>query len=299
MNRVMQIIAISTIFIAIFAAFVSGDTNESKQQGIGAKTSINSKMLPIGYKENETGKWDLDNIEEKDNGRNETKALRNRENKTKEHELNETDSVWDKENKTKSKDINKTKDTGNIEQDHGKRGSPPGLNQSITQGNPGNVSVDVRIRNIERIKEKFQDIRVVNATKEEQPGLRIGQYVQNLEDISELIGNKGGGMKVSEIAKNIKKSLEKSKRAEEKIKGRNFIVRFIFGGDKNSAREMKDEISKNQEMIKELNDIEKNSSDDVKPLLNEHIKLLEMETGRLNSISNTEIKAFSLFGWLF
>lgn len=297
MKRIMLIIVLSAIVVVVFMAFAVSADGKGRQQD-DEKTSSGTVLLPIGYKGNETGREDDSRVAEKKE--NETKGLKERENKTdwgvdKEKtmgkEINETKKLKEMENKTK-KEVNETEGI-----EHGKEGFPPGLNQSITKGRPSNVSIEVRIRNIERIREKFQEIRPINVT--EKHGLRIGQYVQNLEDISMLMGNESIGMKVSEIAKNINKSLEKGKKAEERIKGRGFIIRFIFGGDKNSAREMGDEISNNQRMIKELKDIENESEGDVKPLLREHIRLLEEENARLDSISKAEFKVFSLFGWLF
>lgn len=301
MKKIISIMALSAIFMVIFMPFVLSAEGKDKQQD-DRKTSSDAMILPIGYKGNETGKGDEGKVAERKE--NETKGLKERENKTwegvgKENKtekkgINETEGLKGKgeENKTK-KGINETEDI-----EHGREGFPPGLNWSITRGEPSNVSIEVRVRNIERIREKFQEInKTINAT--EKPGLRIGQYVQNLKDISELIENKSVGMRVSEIAKNINKSLEKSGGAEERIKKRNFIVRFIFGGDKNSAREIDGEISKNNMMMKELRDIENGLDDAAKDLLEGHIKLLGEENTRLGHISNSEIRAFGLFGWLF
>lgn len=292
-------IMLCVIVMVIFLTFAVSADGKDKQQDAG-KISSGTVILPIGYKGNET----VGGVEEKvaERGGNETKALKERENETEEgvnkektrgREINETDGLkgGGEENKTKT-GIN---ETGDIEQ--GRDGFPPGLNWSITRGKPSNVSIEVRLRNIERVWEKFQEIKPINTTG--KPGLRIGQYVQNLEDISQLIENESIGMKVSEIAKKINTSLEKSKRAGERIRGRNFITRFLFGGDKNSVKEIDAEISSNKRMIEELRNIENETDDELNPLLEGHIRLLEEENMRLESVSNAEFKVFGLFGWLF
>ncbi len=320
MKKIISIIALSAIFMVIFMPFVLSAEGKDKQQDDG-RISSGTVILPIGYKGNETGTGNGEKVAERKE--NETKALKERENKTGEgvnkektkgREINETDGLKGRgeENKTK-KGINETEDI-----EHGKEGFPPGLNWSITQGKPSNASIEVRIRNIERIREKFQEInKTINATG--KPGLRmwpsdevartyvgeakllrhIGQYVQNLEDISILISNESIGGKVSEIAKKIDTSLEKSRRVEERIRGRNFITRFLFGGDKNSAKEIDADISSNKRMIEELRNIENETDDELNPLLEGHIRLLEEENVRLESVSKAEFGVFGLFGWLF
>lgn len=113
----------------------------------------------------------------------------------------------------------------------------------------------------------------------------------------DLVG--GIGQQVSEIAQEFNNSVEKTVQAEEKIQKRSKFVKFLIGGVKDAAHELKNEAQKNKEKIQELKALkEKNwMQKEVKEMFQEQIQNIEQEQNRLEELANKEINKKGIFGW--
>ncbi|MFH1457392.1 MAG: hypothetical protein ABIF17_04790 [Patescibacteria group bacterium] len=126
---------------------------------------------------------------------------------------------------------------------------------------------------------------------------RVREAVHTLLSSEVLVG--GIGPKVSEIAKDFDNSVQKTIIAEAKIQERSGFVKFLIGGAKDAAQELKQEALKNKEKIQELKQLKDENwmQTDVKDVFQEQIQNLEQEQDRLEELANKEIKRNGIFGW--
>jgi len=128
-------------------------------------------------------------------------------------------------------------------------------------------------------------------------GMRLA--VHALLSAQDLIG--GIGQQVSEIAKEVDRSVASTTSAEIKIQSRGFFTRFLFGGDSTSAEVIAQEAAQNQSRIDSLTALlaQANISADVQVTLKAQITALQTAQARLQAFAEKEKAAWGLFSWRF
>lgn len=132
---------------------------------------------------------------------------------------------------------------------------------------------------------------------------RVRLAVHSLLAMEDLIG--GIGPEVSKIASEFNNSVVKTIIAEEKIQNKNRLIRFLLGGNKESAKLMMQEVNQNKEKIKQLRQLmeECDCDKEIKDMLKEQIINIETEQNRLEILAKIEEEYKGLFdrlfGWLF
>ena len=123
--------------------------------------------------------------------------------------------------------------------------------------------------------------------------------VHALLEMKDSIG--GIGPNVSRIARDFNNSVMTTINAEERIQNRSAFSRFFAGGDKKSADELDQEVTKNQARIQELNQLidQCDCENETKALMQEQIRNMEQEQTRLKNLSDSEKKSKGIFGWLW
>jgi len=188
--------------------------------------------------------------------------------------------------------------------------------QSLERQSPKKIAEDLVImRQLEtttqvlnRIREK---VRVQVFLEEETEDLedreveviknqnQVRSAVHSLLEMEEVVG--GIGPQVSEIAKEFNNSVEATQKTELKISNRNSFVRFFMGGDKDAAKDLKQQIQENRERIQELRKLGEDCDcgEEVRNMFQEQIQSMEQEQERLDDIVAKENQSKGLFGWLF
>jgi len=164
----------------------------------------------------------------------------------------------------------------------------------------GNVSELEEIEN-EKEKELEQETK---GLKEKQQNVhknqnRVRVAVHSLLAMEDLVG--GIGPEVSKIANEFNNSVEKTIGAEEKIQNKNRLIKFLLGGDKESAELIVQEVNLNKEKIQQLKNLMKecDCDEEIKGMLKEQIINIEAEQYRLETFAETEKGYGGLFGWFF
>ncbi|MBU4482072.1 hypothetical protein KKC16_01305, partial [Patescibacteria group bacterium] len=126
----------------------------------------------------------------------------------------------------------------------------------------------------------------------------VREAVHTLLVAEDLVG--GIGQRVSEIAQEFNNSVDKTIKAEEQIQKRSGFIKFLIGGVKNVAQELKTEAEQNQNKVEELKKLKEQNwmSAEVKEILQEQIQNLEQEQNRLQNLAEKEINKKGIFGWL-
>jgi superfamily II DNA helicase RecQ len=128
---------------------------------------------------------------------------------------------------------------------------------------------------------------------------RVRLAVQTLLAMENLTG--GIGRNVSEIARNFNNSIQSTLRHEEKIQNRNKVLKFLFGRDLKTVKQLENETLRLQEMINSFNKtIEscEECTEEVKEMLQEQLMLMQQEQQRLQQLVQKEKKIKGLFGWI-
>ncbi|MGB9748884.1 MAG: hypothetical protein ACP5OZ_01955 [Candidatus Woesearchaeota archaeon] len=111
----------------------------------------------------------------------------------------------------------------------------------------------------------------------------------------------GIGKNVSEIARNFNNSIQSTLRHEEKLKNRNKVLRFLFGSDLKTVKQIENETLRLQEMISKINESINNCTEcteEVKEMLQEQLMLMQQEQQRLQQSVQKEKKITGIFGWI-
>ena len=76
---------------------------------------------------------------------------------------------------------------------------------------------------------------------------------------------------------------------------------FFFGGDKEAAEEIIQEVNQNQVRIQQLRELQKQSSygPEAEEMIQEQIKNIVQEQTRLQALADEQKSRKGLFGWLF
>ena len=114
-----------------------------------------------------------------------------------------------------------------------------------------------------------------------------------------LVG--GIGPQISDIAQQFNNSVQKTILAEEKIQSRGGMARFFFGGDKEAAEEIKQEVNQNQKLILQLKQLRDDCpcQQEVEEVISQQIQNIDQEQNRLQQLAQKEEIKKGLFGWLF
>ena len=126
--------------------------------------------------------------------------------------------------------------------------------------------------------------------------------VHSLLASRDLLDQKGGiGQQVSEVAREMNRSVASTTAAEAKIQTRSFLARFFFGGDKTSAEVIAQEATQNQTRIDKLSALlgQASTTEAVKATLNEQITALKEAQARLQALADKEKSAWGFFSWRF
>lgn len=125
----------------------------------------------------------------------------------------------------------------------------------------------------------------------------VAMFVHNLKAIGEMEG--GIGQQVSVVAQAQNDSQSRVENSIKKVSERNKIVKFLFGPNYGSIKEIKAEIAENRNRIKALTEVMNQITDQgVKLALQNQIQLLEQQNNKLQSLVAKNEKTASVFGWL-
>jgi hypothetical protein len=129
---------------------------------------------------------------------------------------------------------------------------------------------------------------------------RVRIAVHALQDMRPLLEGEGIGRNVSDIARDFNSSAMNMERFEEQIHSRSRLMRFLFGGDDESAGELDGYIETNRERLTKLRGLaELVDDEELKALLQEQIQNMEQEQNRLEELAKDEMARNGLLGWLF
>ncbi len=147
-------------------------------------------------------------------------------------------------------------------------------------------------------QEKTQTQTQTQSATAEQRRSRVANAVQQMLQISERNG--GIGQQVKTIAQTQTQNQEKLEASLQKIQSRGKFAKFFIGPNYNEINSAQKVLEKNQEQIKQLNQIKTQlSNPDDAQTLTQQIQILEQVNLQIeNSLQNAQ-KEFSLFGWMF
>jgi hypothetical protein len=128
---------------------------------------------------------------------------------------------------------------------------------------------------------------------------RVRLTVESLMATADLAGELGPQM--VQLAEELNASVNATIRAEERIQTRNTVVRVLFGGDAEAAREIEQQVIQNQERIRELQALlgECTCDAEVRAILQKQLQNAEQEQLRLQQVAANELQANGLLGWLW
>jgi hypothetical protein len=151
-----------------------------------------------------------------------------------------------------------------------------------------------------------QNHDLVNATLQNATPVRAG-WSKNANEVRLAIHTllameniTGGiGPQVSVIARDFNNSAQNTWQMEERIQNRDAISRFFFGGDQISAAELANLTAKNQNRIRQIEQLMNYEQMDAetRAMLEEQIQILQQENTRLGQIASTEQQNRGLLGW--
>ena len=120
--------------------------------------------------------------------------------------------------------------------------------------------------------------------------------VTTLLDVEDLSG--GIGRNVSAIARDFNNSASSMRKLEDRIQSRNSFVRLLFGGDRESARELAAETARNNARIVELQQLINSASLDteLRATIEDQVRIIKLEQERLQQLSTREQEDRGLFG---
>jgi DNA repair exonuclease SbcCD ATPase subunit len=106
------------------------------------------------------------------------------------------------------------------------------------------------------------------------------------------------GPRISEIAMEFNNSEDKLQRAEEKIQERSRFMKFLFGVNKQSIRDIEETTVRKQERIEELKQLrDEVEEEETKQVLTEQIEKIEQDQERLRTLTQEE-KSKGIFSFL-
>ena len=151
----------------------------------------------------------------------------------------------------------------------------------------------------QEMNQELQSLGDKDKQKVYQNQNQVRAAVHVLLATEDLIG--GIGTQVSEIAQQFNNSVQKTILAEEKIQNRGGLARFFFGGDKDSAEVIEQEVNQSQERILVLKQLRDDCpcQQEVEEVISEQIQNIEQEQNRLEQLAQEQKIKKGVFGWLF
>jgi hypothetical protein len=122
--------------------------------------------------------------------------------------------------------------------------------------------------------------------------------VHTLLEMEDLSG--GIGRNVSAIARDFNNSASSTQQLEVRIQTRNSLVRLLFGGDRDAARELANITARNQARIVELQQLMSSATLDpeVRAMMEDQVRIMEKEQDRMEQLATREQEDRGFFGWL-
>lgn len=175
------------------------------------------------------------------------------------------------------------------------QGDGSGVQVKAQNSNQLKGMVQSKNQELEQEANQIEDKTVQKVYKNQNT---VREAVQLLLSAEDLVG--GIGEQVSEIAKEINNSVDKTVQAEEKIQSRNIFAKLFAGGDKAAAEELEQEVSQNKERIQTLTQLVEDCDceAETKEVLQQQIQNMEQEQNRLEELAATEKNSNGIFGWL-
>jgi hypothetical protein len=196
-------------------------------------------------------------------------------------------------------------DTGS-DNSKGPKPSETGFDPESSSGKydtPGNVSTPPEAQGAgKQVNNSGRQPESVNASalkaeNRERNENTVRAAVHNLLAYGNVSG--GIGSQISEMASGFNNSVNAAYMAEEKIRNRNQLVRFLFGGDKTAAEAISRQVEENRVRIGQLEgEISSCScSEETKAMLNRQVRILSEENARLNATAGQEMSDKGLSGF--
>lgn len=181
------------------------------------------------------------------------------------------------------------------------------INQN--EGNVSKIPQTVQNQNQIAYSNTEQQVRSVIQQKTQEVNSSMGNSLQNqkmaqvavqtMETSASMFGKSEAD--ISRISNEIKNSLEVTTRAEEQIKNRSEFVKFIVGGDNESAGLISQQTVRNEERLRELNRLilESDFNNQTKAILQEQVQNIEQEQLRLKTLAEQEMHNKGILGWIW
>jgi hypothetical protein len=164
------------------------------------------------------------------------------------------------------------------------------------------------VRNISEVREDHnKSHESLNATlRNISPGERdrikneneVQIAVTTLLEMEDLSG--GIGRNVSAIARDFNNSASSTRKLEDRIQARNSIIRLLFGGERDAARELANLTARNKASIVELQQLMNSATLDaeVRSMMEDQVRIMQKEQDRLEQLAIREQEDRGFFGWL-
>jgi hypothetical protein len=114
------------------------------------------------------------------------------------------------------------------------------------------------------------------------------------------LGNTTGGIgqQVSTIARDFNNSASSSEQLENRIENRDFLSRFLFGGDKDAAAQLATLTAQNRASIQKIQQLMSTTTldADTQTTIDEQLQVLLAEQDRLDALSSQARQEHGLFG---
>lgn len=163
-------------------------------------------------------------------------------------------------------------------------------------------------RNISEVREVTRESREdFNNSRRNETPVRSG-WVNNENEVRSAVHTlleteniTGGiGPYVSAIARDFNNSASSAWKLEERIQGRNEIMRLFFGGDRDAAAELVNLTAQNKARIQQVLQLMNATTmdPDTRAMIQEQVRILQNEQTRLEQLAELEHKDRGLLGWI-
>jgi len=125
---------------------------------------------------------------------------------------------------------------------------------------------------------------------------QVRNAVHSLLDMGNTTG--GIGPQVSAIARDVNNSASSSEQLENRIENRDFISRFLFGGDKDAAGQLTTLTAQNRASIQKIQQLMNTTTlaADTQATMDEQLQVLLAEQDRLDALASQARQEHGLFG---
>ncbi len=160
---------------------------------------------------------------------------------------------------------------------------------------------EMRNERVTELEQEAQAVRAPELREVWRNQNKVRAAVHTMLAMRDLEGFEGGiGEEVSEIAREFDNSVQSTLMAEERIRTRNPVWAFFFGGDSEAAEEIEQRVEENRERIERLRRARESCdcAPDVAEMLREQEAEVEAEQARLAQVSAQEKANRGIFGWI-